>query len=99
MLFMIRGHDVENAGDIRDQGKRGHLQWVEQHLDEIRVAGPLLDDHGRMIGSLFLVEADDSAAAENLIGEDPYCRAGLWERIEIQPFMAAAGTWIGGTYW
>lgn len=99
MLFMIRGHDADRGPVIRQQEKDSHLRWVEQRLGAIRLAGPLLDDSGRMVGSLFLIEAEDRAEAERLIGEDPYYRAGLWREIEIEPFMAAAGTWIGGTCW
>ena len=54
----------------------------------IVVSGPLLADDGEtMIGSLFVVEADDRAAVEGFHRNDPFFLNGVWERAEIHPFL------------
>ena len=44
-----------------------------------------------MAGSLLIVEADDIAGATALNTDDPYTKAGLWDRVEIKAFRASIG--------
>jgi uncharacterized protein YciI len=56
------------------------------------MAGPLLADDGEtMIGSLFVIEAEDAAAVERFRAADPYVRAGLFDRVEVHPFRWLLG--------
>jgi uncharacterized protein YciI len=57
----------------------------------VKLAGPLLDEAGDMAGSLLIVEADDLARATALNTDDPYTKAGLWDRVEIKAFRASIG--------
>jgi uncharacterized protein YciI len=51
-------------------------------------SGPLLADDGTtMIGSLFIVDADDRDAVERFHATDPFFRAGVWGHVEIHPFL------------
>jgi hypothetical protein len=43
-----------------------------------------------MIGSLIIIEAPDLAAAQNWQANDPYARAGLFERVELRPWKATS---------
>jgi uncharacterized protein YciI len=80
--------------------KLGALQTRLAHYDShkaylastsevaIVVSGPLLADDGdTMIGSLFIVDADDRDAVERFHLNDPFCRAGVWGHVEIHPFV------------
>jgi uncharacterized protein YciI len=54
----------------------------------IVVSGPLLADDGdTMIGSLFIVDAEDRDAVERFHLTDPFFRAGVWAHVEIHPFL------------
>lgn len=37
-----------------------------------------------MIGSVFLVEADDLASAKALAEQDPYNKAGVFDRVDVR---------------
>ena len=39
-----------------------------------------------MIGSLLIVKADDLAAAEKIVADDPYVQAGLFSQSRIRPW-------------
>jgi uncharacterized protein YciI len=55
---------------------------------KIVISGPLVgDDNETMIGSCFLVEADGKDAVIAFNRRDPFHAAGIWERVEIHPFL------------
>lgn len=63
------------------------------------MAGPLRDDDGAPVGSLLVFRCDSEPEAYELLAADPYAKADIWQSIEMQPFLAAAGDWIGGKIW
>jgi uncharacterized protein YciI len=100
MLFAIIGHDAPEAPRLRAAHLDAHLQFVLGVLDDIRIAGPMLDGPGgRPAMSLYVIEAADAAAALAFVERDPYYRAGVWADVQIRPFMGVAGTWVGGAAW
>jgi len=63
--------------------------------------GPLLSDDGaQWIGSALTIELPSRAHVEAMLADDPYARAGLYERVEIHPwrFGRAAVTREGARY-
>lgn len=98
-LFMLMGRDGEGAGLLRSQHLQAHLAWVSTVMPRVRVAGPLCDATGQPCMSLYVIEADDELAARRFIHQDPYFRAGVWREVQVLPFTAAAGTWVGGATW
>jgi uncharacterized protein len=84
--FMIQCFDKPNALELRVQTRERHLAHVDASGMKILIAGPMLSDAGQPIGSLFLVEADDAAAARRFVDADPYTLAGLFERVDIKGF-------------
>lgn len=82
----------------RTQQLSAHLAWVEEHMANIRVAGPLKDD-SLIIGSLYVLEADTIEQAEQILHRDPYYLADIWANVKIHEFNAYAGSWVGGKNW
>ncbi len=99
MLFMVVGEDSSNAPRLREQLLQAHLAWVLGAMERIRVAGPIKDARARPCASLYVIEADDEGAARALLEGDPYYSGGVWREVSFRPFVAAAGTWIGGASW
>jgi uncharacterized protein len=46
-----------------------------------------MDDGETMTGSLIVVEAGNREAAERFNANDPYRRAGVWEKVTIGGFL------------
>lgn len=95
-LFLAFCRDGEDAPRRRRELLADHLEWVVSVHPRLRVAGPLRDNDGHFCGSVLIVEAADAAQAEALLASDPYRRGGVWSKVELFAFQAAAGTWVGG---
>lgn len=100
MLFMIKGRDGEDTGATRKAHLQKHLDYVEANMHRVRVAGPLVAADGRgLVGSLYIIEVEDAAAAKRFIENDPYFHTGIWAELEVTPFRSVAGQWVGGRNW
>lgn len=85
MLFVIIGHDSRDAKEKRPQHRPAHLAHLEPlaQRGKVVLAGPLTDG----AGSLIVVDAESLADAWNLVGRDPYVTNGIFERVEVHPFV------------
>ena len=82
MNFVVIGRDPP-GGAPRREHRSAHLVFVEDRQHLIVYAGPLLDEAGRMIGSLFVFDVPDRAAIDSWMAEDPYFTPGIFETVEI----------------
>ena len=90
-LFVLTCIDKPASLPLRMATREAHLAWIGERMDQMKLGGPFLDAAGDMAGSLMIVEATDLAAAKAFNADDPYTRAGLWERVEIRPFRTTIG--------
>lgn len=82
-VFAIHCIDKPLQQELRAATRNEHLAYLEQVIDQIVVAGPLLDDEGTPIGSMLLMEFPDRKAAVNFAANDPYARAGLFASVAV----------------
>jgi uncharacterized protein len=94
MLFVITAFDRPGALELRLQVRPAHLGCLNGKAAQIRLRGPLLSENDQPIGSRLIIEAEGRAAAEACAG-DPCGAEGVFERVEIRPWRAALGAWIG----
>jgi uncharacterized protein YciI len=95
MLYVIYSRDRENALAARLEARPRHLERVEKLLAEGRVhlAGPrpAIDspDPGPagFEGSLIVAEFESLEEARAWAESDPYVEAGVYESVEVSPFM------------
>ena len=89
-MFAVECFDKAGALQIRLDNRPAHLEFLEAHMDKVILAGPLLtEDHQTPIGSLLVLDFGDRSALDQFLAQDPYARAGLFERLEIRPFRKA----------
>lgn len=81
--FIIQGWDKPNSLELRVATRPAHLEYAASGEVTVLLAGPMLSDEGMPIGSMFVIEARDRAAAEHFAANDPYKLAGLFERVDI----------------
>jgi uncharacterized protein len=95
MLFVIHALDRADALPTRLAHYDAHKAFLSDtsaHGVKIVMSGPLVADDGeRMIGSMFIVEADSHDAAEAFNRADPFHAAGVWERVTITCFIRRQG--------
>ena len=89
--FVLTAKDKPGALPLRVATRPAHLEWIAQHRDMIRIAGPLLDEAGEMIGSLFILEAESLVQAKTVVAADPFAQAGVFETVEVTPWRVSIG--------
>lgn len=84
MLFVLHGYDRKPDGaEVRRRTRAAHLEFISTRTHIFRYGGALLDEAGKMIGSLMMIELPDRAALDRYLAEDPYTRAGLYDPLHI----------------
>lgn len=85
MKFVILGYDGPEGEAKRKIHRPAHLANLEPLAQQGRVilAGPLTDK----TGSLMVLEFDSQTEAEQFASQDPYMVNGVFERVDIHPFM------------
>jgi len=89
-LFAIVCRDKPGALDTRLATRATHLDYLAQSKI-LKLAGALLDDDGKPVGSILIVEAQDKAAAQAQADNDPYTAADIFESVEIHAWRLAVG--------
>jgi uncharacterized protein YciI len=85
MLFVIIGYDGPEGEAKRKIHRPAHLANLKL-LDEqgrVILAGPLTDK----TGSLMVLDFETQEEAERFVHTDPYTVHGIFERVEVHPFM------------
>ena len=90
-LFVLTCIDKTDALEARMGARPAHLEYVDANLSLVKLAGPFLDEAGGMVGSMFILETQDQAAAESFAAQDPYALAGVFERTEVRAFKVVRG--------
>lgn len=89
MHFALICNDKPGALPIRQETRPAHLAFLNGLGEKLAFAGPFTDDAGHPNGSLVVIVADDLAGAEEIAAQDPYAQAGLFEKVEIRPWVWA----------
>ncbi|MDB5446119.1 MAG: hypothetical protein JWQ97_1436 [Phenylobacterium sp.] len=89
-LFVLSCIDKPNALQARLNAREAHLSYLGE-TGVMKLAGPFLNEAGEPAGSLMIVDVDDLAAAKSFSVNDPYVKAGVFERVEIRPFRLTLG--------
>ncbi|WP_448582872.1 YciI family protein [Thermaurantiacus sp.] len=82
-IYAIHCIDKPMQQALRASTREAHLAYVRERMDQLLVAGPLLDEAGEPIGSMLLIEFPDYRSAVTFAANDPYARAGLFASIAV----------------
>ena len=97
MLYVILGHDGPNGLAGRKSVRPAHLDYLRalQNQGRLVLAGPRPKVEAStaveagFYGSLIIAEFVNLAAARAWAEQDPYFTAGVFERVDVQPFVQA----------
>ncbi|UTR10124.1 YciI family protein [Evansella sp. LMS18] len=94
MQYLISAYDGtdEKALERRLAVREEHLRLVEKRLakGEHLYGGAILDDEGKMIGSMMVVDFPSREELDNWLKAEPYVVGNVWQKIDIQPFKVAS---------
>ncbi|AMJ61121.1 YciI family protein [Bosea sp. PAMC 26642] len=87
MLFAIHCLDQPDGPALRKAHYDAHQAYLKQVQVRLVIAGPLEDSAGTTaIGSFLLIEANSVEDAVAFNQGDPFFKAGVWQRVDINRF-------------
>lgn len=86
MLYIIHCFDKLGQLQTRTDNRPAHVEYLKSFGEKLQAAGPTLDATENMNGSLVILDLADLAEAEAFAANDPYAKAGLFEKVIIQPW-------------
>ncbi|MEO7277382.1 MAG: YciI family protein [Sphingomicrobium sp.] len=91
MLFAWIGFLKAGSEPVSQEVNLLTSDFIAQPYVKIRSVGPLCDDKGHRAGMLMIFETNDLAAAQALVADSPYLKAGLYERSSLHEYRNEAG--------
>lgn len=84
MQFIIRAYDGPDMLEKRMSVRPRHLKNMKRVIDHVICAGGLLDDEGKMKGSVLVMDFEDRASLDEYLDSEPYIMEKVWEKVEIE---------------
>lgn len=89
MQYIVMAYDGtdEKAVDRRMEAREEHLKSVERRFKagEHLYAAAILNDDGKMIGSMMVVDYPSREELDKWLKSEPYVVGDVWRKIEIIP--------------
>jgi hypothetical protein len=84
MFFFVFATDRHNRVALRKATKIEHMAHLDAPPPGVMVlqSGPWLGPDGEEAGSLIVLQAENETAVQAFVHDDPYNKAGLFDRIE-----------------
>jgi len=90
MQFLVIAYDGTDADalDRRLSVREAHIALGDKMRDagQSLYGGAILDDSGKMIGSVIICQFDAREQLDAWLKIEPYIMGNVWQKVEIQPF-------------
>lgn len=87
MQFLLVAYDAtdDDALNRRMAARDAHLKMVEENKKKghAKFGAALLDEDGKMVGSMMVLDYPDQDALEDWLEEEPYILQKVWDDISI----------------
>ena len=84
MQYIIKAYDGEGILDKRMEIRPRHLEGIERIKEHVICAGGLLDDEGKMKGSVLIMEYESREQLDEYLANEPYVQENVWQKIEVE---------------
>lgn len=84
MQFVITAYDGAGMLARRMEVRPRHLEGMARIAGHVLCAGGLLDEAGKMKGSVLVMEFRDREELDAYLAQEPYVLEHVWERIEVE---------------
>ena len=82
--FVVRAYDGEGMLEKRLEVRPRHLESIKRIREHVVCAGGLLNDEGKIKGSLLVMEFESRQELDDYLANEPYVQEHVWERIEVE---------------
>ena len=84
MQFVIKAYDGAGKLERRMEVRPRHLENMVKINGKVICAGGLLDEEGKMKGSLMVMEFESRAVLDDYLKSEPYITDGVWEKVDVE---------------
>lgn len=87
MQFVITALDGENMLEKRMAIRPLHLQNMQRFSDHVLAGGGLLDQEGRMNGTVIVCEYESRQDLDAYLSSEPYILENVWKTVDVRPMQ------------
>lgn len=84
MQFVIKAYDGQGMLDKRMEVRPRHLEGMARLGKHVVCAGGLLDEAGKMKGSVLIMDFPSREELDQYLANEPYVQEHVWEKIEVE---------------
>ncbi|MCR4583778.1 MAG: YciI family protein [Prevotella sp.] len=97
MQFVITAYDGAGMLEKRMKVRQLHLEGMERLKEHLVAAGGLLDEEGKLKGSVLIMEFQNREELDQYLSGEIYVKEHVWERITVERMNAvyAQGERVG----
>ncbi len=85
MQYIIKAYDGENMLERRLAVRPRHLENMAKVPGKVICAGGLLDEEGKMKGSVLIMDFESRNLLQQYLDSEPYIKERVWENVEVEP--------------
>ncbi len=85
MQYMIKAYDGKNMLERRLAVRPRHLENMAKVPGKVICAGGLLDEEGKMKGSVLIMDFENRELLQQYLDSEPYIKEQVWENVEVEP--------------
>jgi uncharacterized protein YciI len=90
MPYLIETFDKPHSAALRQAVRDKHLDFLEENKSLLLACGAKIEDDGTGgTGSVYIVDVETRAEAEDFVNRDPFAEAGLFERMTVTRWRKA----------
>ena len=84
MQYIITAYDGAGMLEKRMEVRPQHLENMERVKEHVVCAGGLLDEEGKMKGSVLVMEFPGREELDAYLDSEPYIREHVWEKVAVE---------------
>lgn len=89
MPYLVETWDKPGSEKLRLKIRDSHLEYLDGITEILLACGAKLNDEGVAVGGIYLIDTEEETRASELIENDPFYIAELFEKITIQRWRKA----------
>lgn len=86
MPFIILAYDKPDTERLRADLRPQHIAYLSARQGQLLAGGAVLDDDGKAIGGMIIIDTEERATAERFAGDDPFTTGGVFGSIRVLPW-------------
>ncbi len=86
MAFLVTCFDKKDSLELRLKTREEHIRYIKKIKKKLLLAGPILDKNENPIGTVLVLNFDNTEMVNLFLKNDPYSKVKLFKNIKIIEF-------------